>query len=72
MEENSFSEDILYMTLPTFLKDDIIAFEEGIISKSTVLDCLFNEVQGSINSALYDNQITQEEAVYLRKKHLGL
>ena len=65
-------DDTLMKSLPLFLKNDIIAFEEGVINKSTLLDCLYCEVQGSINSALYNNQITEQEAKYLRAKHLGL
>ena len=64
--------DDLPCALPTFLKDDIVALEEGYKSDSSLLDCLYCEVQGSINAALYGNQITYAEAVFLRKKHLGL
>lgn len=60
------------LTLPRYLKKDIEAFVEGIRSNSTLLDCLWGEVYGSINSAFYDNEISEEQAVYLRKKYLGL
>lgn len=65
-------EDVFEVSLPVYLKKDIIAFEEGRKSNSTLLDCLYCELQGSINSALYDNEITEEQAVFLRKKYLGL
>ncbi len=59
-------------TLPQYLKNDIVAFEEGVRKKSTLIDCLWSEVYGSINSAYYDNEISREQAEYLRKKYLGL
>jgi hypothetical protein len=58
--------------LPPYLKKDIVALEEGRKNDSLLLDCLYCEVQGSINSAFYDNEITKEQAVFLRKKYLGL
>ena len=69
---NEQFDELFERTLPTFLRDDIIAFEEGIKNNSTLLDCLYCEVQGSINVAFYGNQITQAEADFLRKKYLGL
>lgn len=59
-------------TLPQYLKNDIAALEEGIRKKSTLIDCLWSEVYGSINSAFYDNEISKEQADYLREKYLGL
>ncbi len=44
----------------------------GIRNKSILIDGLWSEVQGSINSAYYDNEISGEQAEYLRKKYLGL
>jgi len=63
-------EEILELSLPKYLKDDIAALVEGYKSDSPVLDCLYCEVQGSINSAYYGNEITEEQADYLRKKYL--
>lgn len=62
----------LEKTLPEYLKNDIDAFVKGLEENSSVLDCLYGEVYGSINSALYAHAITDEEAKYLRKKYLGL
>ncbi len=64
--------EIFEKTLPKYLKNDIEAFIKGLETKSNVLDCLYNEVQGSINSAFYSHEITMEEANYLRRKYLGL
>ncbi|MFV0554802.1 MAG: hypothetical protein ACK5LR_08870 [Mangrovibacterium sp.] len=64
--------DILELTLPKYLKDDLKALQKGRENQSSLLDCLYNEVQGSINSALYSYEITASEAALLRKKHLGI
>ena len=66
------NEDILEASLPRYLKNDLVALEEGLMNNSTLLDCLYCEVQGSINSALYDREITQEQADHLRRKYLQL
>ena len=58
--------------LPKYLKKDIIAWEEGLKNKSDLLDCLYCELQASINIAYYDNVITENQADYLRKIYLGL
>lgn len=60
----------LEITLPLYLKNDIRELCIGYDTKPTILDCLHNEVYGSINGALYDGQITEEEAEYLRNKYL--
>lgn len=72
MDYTTEQRNILEIYLPKYLKNDITALEEGIKNKVSVLDCLYCEVQGSINSAYYDNEITEEEADYLREKYLGL
>lgn len=58
--------------LPKYLRNDIDAWVEGVKTGSTVLDCLWGELYGSINSAYYDNEITKEQADYLRQKYLGI
>ena len=65
-------DELFERSLPEFLRNDIITLEEGYKNNSSLLDCLYCEVQGSINVAFYGNQITQAEADFLRKKHLGL
>lgn len=64
--------ELFELTMPQYLKNDIKAWNEGVRTKSTLLDCLWGEVYGSINSAFYDNEISEEEAIYLRKKYLGI
>lgn len=39
------------------------------IYETCILDCLINEMYGSINSALYSDEITEEQAKYLRDKY---
>ena len=65
-------QNILEAVLPTYLKQDILALAEGCKNNSSLLDCLVCEVQGYINSAFYNREITKTEAAFLRKKYLGL
>lgn len=64
--------EVFELSMPGYLKRDIEAWKEGLRTNSTLLDCLWGEVYGSINSAFYDNEISEEEADYLREKYLGL
>lgn len=57
--------------LPEYLQHDLDAYKEGLKNKSTLLDCLWGELYGSINLAqINDGVITPEHADYLRKKYL--
>lgn len=57
--------------LPEYLQHDLDAYKEGMKNKSTLIDCLWGELYGSINLALInDGVITEEHADYLRKKYL--
>ena len=57
--------------LPGYLQRDLDAYKEGRASSSTLLDCLWCELYGSINGAEIDDQaITHEHAEYLRDKFL--
>lgn len=57
--------------LPSYLQHDLDAFKEGLKSGSTLLDCLWGELYGSINIAeINDGAITPEHADYLRNKFL--
>lgn len=64
-------EEILEASVPRYLKNDILALEEGIKNNSLSLDCLYNEVEGSIDSAYYGREISKELAVHLRRKYLN-
>ncbi len=57
--------------LPGYLQHDLDAYKEGLRNQSSLLDCLWCELYGSINSAqMDDGAITPEHADYLRKKFL--
>ena len=48
--------------MPEYLKHDIDEFiKNKDNSKCTVIDCLLDEIYGSINSALWDGEITEEQ-----------
>ena len=57
--------------LPEYLQHDLDAYKAGMKNNSTLLDCLWGELYGSINMAeISDGIITPEHADYLRKKYL--
>lgn len=57
--------------LPSYLQHDLDAFKEGLVNNSTLMDCLWGELYGSINMAeISDGVITHEHAEYLRDKYL--
>ena len=57
--------------LPSYLQHDLDAFKEGLATNSSLLDCLWGELYGSINIAeINDGAITPEHADYLRQKFL--
>lgn len=57
--------------LPPYLQKDLDAYKEGIANGSDLIDCLWCELYGSINSAeIDDGTITHEHAEYLRNKFL--
>lgn len=63
--------EYLEINLPPYLQEDIEQLEEGRrLNLRLRLDILYNEVQGSINSALHSGRITEEQANYLREKYL--
>lgn len=57
--------------LPKYLQHDLDAYKEGLKNNSSLIDCLWGELYGSINIAEINEQvITHEHAEYLRKKYL--
>lgn len=57
--------------LPEYLQHDLDAYKNGLKNNSTLLDCLWGELYGSINIAqINDGAITSEHADYLRNKFL--
>ena len=50
---------------------DMLAYKKGLEENSSLLDCLWCELYGSINGAEIDDKaISSEQADYLRKKFL--
>lgn len=57
--------------LPAYLQHDLDAYKEGLKNGSSLIDCLWGELYGSINVAeISDGAITPEHADYLRQKYL--
>lgn len=57
--------------LPGYLQRDLDAYKEALENGSTLLDCLWGELYGSINAAeISDGVITPAHADYLRQKFL--
>ena len=64
-------EELLEKNLPKYLENDIKNLKEGIKNKVSYIDCLINEVQGSVNSAYVDGDISEEQCDYLYKKYIN-
>ena len=71
-EENTKKEKILEKCLPNYLEEDLKKLKEGIKNNVSYLDCLINELQGSINSAFIDGDITEKQCDYLYKKYIRM
>ena len=57
--------------LPSYLQHDLDAYKDAVSKNSTLIDCCWGELYGSINMAeISDGQITPEHAEYLRQKYL--
>lgn len=64
-------EKLYEQGLPDYLQHDLDAYKEGLRTHSSLLDCLWGELYGSINMAeISDGCISPEHADYLRKKFL--
>ncbi len=60
----------LEKNLPKSLQHEITQLLKGIKNNFTNLDCFFNKLETSINSAVVDRVITEKQAAYLRDKYL--
>ena len=57
--------------LPSYLQHDLDEYKKGLANGSSLLDCIWCELYGSINAAeITDGVITHEHADYLRRKFL--
>lgn len=60
----------LEANLPQSLQLAIKEYVEGVASGSSLLDCLWGELYGTINAQQHGGRITKEQADYLRAKYL--
>ena len=67
-----YNKNILEKCLPSYLERDLQNLKDGIKNNVSYIDCLINEVQGSINSAWTDGDITEEQCDYLYKKYVWM
>ena len=67
---SKYNEDILEKCLPKYLEEDLKKLKNGIKNKVSYLHCLINELQGSVNSAFVDGDITEEQCDYFYKKYI--
>ena len=58
--------------MPSYLKRDLDNLKEGIKNNVGYIDCLIDELQGSVNSAFTDGDITEEQCDYLYKKYIRM
>ena len=68
--ERAKVESLYEVGLPKYLQHDIDQFKKGLETEDHLLDCYFDELYGSINSAYYSNEISKKQADYLRFKYL--
>ena len=66
------NKNILEKCLPKYLKEDLEKLKEGIKNDVSYLDCLINELQGSVNSSFIYGDITEEQCDYLYKKYIRM
>lgn len=64
--DKSYLEANLSFQLTKAIED----YKQGEKAQAAYLDCLWDELYGSINADLWAGGITQEQAVYLRTKYL--
>lgn len=69
-DSSIFIKDMYDVELPIYLEKDIQQLLNGIRNNNSLLDCMLDEVYGSINSAFWDGTITQKHADHLREKYL--
>lgn len=66
------NEKILEKCLPSYLEKDLQNLKEGIKNNVSYIDCLIDELQGSVNSAFVDGDISEEQCDYLYKKYIRM
>ena len=73
LKEDIKTSVMLEKGLPEYLGNDLIKLKEALKKdKCSILDCLVNELQGSVNSAFVDGDITEEQCDYLYDKYIRI
>lgn len=71
IEIQKIREESYEFGLPEYLQNDLDAYKKALEQGSSLLDCLWGELYGSINIAeISEGIITPEHADYLRRKFL--
>lgn len=71
LTENGLRATAREQGLPAYLQHDLNACKDGLKNGSSLMDCLWGELYGSINIAeINDGAITHEHVEYLRQKFL--
>ncbi len=68
--KDKYNKKILEKCLPKYLENDLKALKIGIKKKVSYVDCLVNELQGSVNSAFVDGDISEEQCDYLYNEYI--
>lgn len=61
---------MLEKCLPKYLEYDLNRLKEGKKKNVSYIDCLIDELQGSINCAFVDGDISEEQCDYLYEKYI--
>ena len=56
--------------MPASLQRDLDSYRKGMAENVSYLDCLWCELYGSINSAQWSGEISEDQARCLREKYL--
>lgn len=67
-----YNEEILEKSLPPYLENDLKNLKEGLKNNVSYIDCLIDELQGSVNSAWVDGDISEEQCDYLYRKYIRM
>ena len=70
-KQNGIKELPIAFKIPGYLQKDIRELVNGIRSKADNMDCLLDELQGSINTAMLEVAITKEQAETLRAYYIN-
>ncbi len=72
VKETEKDKEYLEKCLPSYLENDLKNLKEGMKNNISYLDCLIDELQGSVNSAYVDGEISEEQCDYLYKKYIRM